>query len=523
LRRDLKAAALVIFVLFWAAAFVPPLWTSSRPLKDGSGADVINFNCVDTFWERKNFCGLDGIDCKPFEGVAIPFRCPAHCSSVQVLEPRAVGPLDVIYRPLVIGNDVYRGDSWVCASAIHAGVMPDAGGCGRVTLLGEGSPFLEVDRHGIRSIPFDSYFPLSFSITRDSSIQHCSREPRISLLLVSMLFTTTLSLVSASSSVLFFTTFIAIFAHVSFVSDPPTASLHNTSVLPDHMSRFAERLLPSLFLAVVLYRTCVARTLRDLDAHIEKTVLWLGGFWIGALSNYTLDWIPISRLRAHDIAQQPGAAAALAVILMLLVLAVASQVYYLWLERRVLPYLTLYGILVAGILVCLAIPGVELRIHHYVIGLLLLPGTSVQTRPSLLYQGILLGLFINGVARWGFASVLQTADSLRGDGTFDSLLPVIGDPTIALSSVAGAISNITFTWDTLSGMDGISVLVNDVERLRHFFSNASSPDADDNFTWQRPADLALTEYFRIGFVKDRMALDYTPAYTWYANGTWGTG
>lgn len=36
-----------------------------------------------------------------------------------------------------------------------------------------------------------------------------------------------------------------------------------------------------------------------------------------------------------------------------------------------------------AIVVCLTLPGLELRIHHYILALLLLPGTGIQTRTSL--------------------------------------------------------------------------------------------------------------------------------------------
>lgn len=228
---------------------------------------------------------------------------------------------------------------------------------------------------------------------------------------------------------------------------------------------------PALFCAVITYKTCVSRALSGLEAQFEKVFFWLGGFWLGALSNYTLDWIPINRLTAHDLEQQPGAKVAFAVIICIIVSIVCQQVYTFWLERRVLPYLALYGLFILGIVFFVAIPGLDLRIHHYILALLLLPGTSVQTRPSLWYQGLLLGLFINGIARWGFDSVLQTPADLRQDGAFNSFVPIINAPVIT-STPTGF--NISFSWQgpPTPISNGISVLVNEVERYRSFFPEA---------------------------------------------------
>jgi hypothetical protein len=281
---------------------------------------------------------------------------------------------------------------------------------------------------------------------------------------------------------------------------------------------FAKRILPAMFVAVVVYSTVIKRTLSGLTAQFEKAIFWLGGFWIGALSNYTFDWIPISRLTAHDLEQQPGAKLALATIILVLVMIIVGQVYYFWLEGRLLRYLGLYGLFVIGIVVCLLIPGVNLRIHHYILALLLLPGTNLQTRPSLLYQGILLGLFVNGIARWDFDSVLQTSAALRDDAKFNSAVPKIVS-TIIESGADGSFA--TFMNDAHPiGVDGISVLVNDVERDRAFYDDGLD---GASFKWNRPADRRVNEYFRWAYIRDGRTLDYSRPITWFGNGTWGPG
>lgn len=513
--RKQQLILLGVILKVWLIAFVI-LLSAQRPIKDGVGVHVTNLDCVDTLWKPKNGCGIDGIDCHPFNNASFAFRCPAKCASVQVLNPRAVGPQDVNYRPLVIGNDVYRSDSFVCSSAIHAGVFKDSeGGCGRVTLMGRHDDFSSVNKHGIESIPYDSYFPSTFSVTPDSNIK-CPSDPRQRLLFLDLFFTALISVLVTSPAV-FFPIFVIIFAHVAFASDPPSASYHNITVLPDHISMFAKRLLPAMFCAVIIYHTTVKRTLSGLNAHLDKTILWLGGFFFGALSNYTFDWIPIQRLTAHDLEQQPGAKLALAMILVILVAIIAGQVYYFWLEARLLRYLALYGSFILTILVLLMMPGVSLRIHHYILALLLLPGTSLQTRASLVYQGILLGLFVNGIARWDFDSILQTTDALRGDGKLESVLPKLLDPVIS-DTAQGLIAN--FSWAMPSvAVDGISVLVNDVERGRLFFNDGADADAT-TFEWKRAAGLQLNEYIRFGYVKGGQALDYTAAGTLFGNGSW---
>ena len=201
-----------------------------------------------------------------------------------------------------------------------------------------------------------------------------------------------------------------------------------------------------------------------------------------------------------------------------------------------------------------AVPGLNVRIHHYILALLLIPGTCFQNRPSLIYQGLLVGLFINGTARWGFASILETPGDLFQGGPQGTVLPVI-------SVLAIGAKNITFNLGQLpaynekSGrtFDGISILVNDVERFRGYGDNEDYwPDGrvwGGNFTWtwtrhklgrdigESPGDgdnlpddgedvevnaekYVPTEYFRFAYMAGSGVADYTKACRWDSNGTW---
>ncbi|KAL0940523.1 LCCL domain containing protein [Colletotrichum truncatum] len=512
-----KACVVAVFLALWVIAFSIPL-ASSRAIKDSSGKDVLSLDCGDTLWQFKNECGLDGADCRPFTNSSFSFKCPANCMAHKLLNPHAVGPKEIVYKQLVVGDGIYRGDSMICAAAIHAGIVSDlSGGCGRVHRIGQHERFNSSMKNGVETVSFDSYFPLSFNLSADSSLQCGKRDPRQVLLPTSLFFSTIFSIFTTSPAWQFFVSFLGIFAHVSFGSDPPTASRHVASVLPDRISMFTGRLLPAAFCAVVMYWTCVKRTLTGLKAQFEKTALWLGGFWFGALSNYTFSWMPIQRLTAHDIEHQPGAKPALALILTILTFVMAKQVYYFWLEGRLPRFIALYTLFLVGIIIGLSIPGVDLRIHHYIMTFLLIPGTSMQTRSSLFYQGMVLGLFANGIARWGFDSILQTPDALREDGPYNSLLPQLAEPVISKMSFEPSIS---FSWilpPNAAEFDAISALVNDVERYRYYFADG---DAQNQFIWMRKAKMALPEYFRFAYMKDGITLDYTPAGTWLANGTW---
>ncbi|KAH6636815.1 hypothetical protein F5144DRAFT_619977 [Chaetomium tenue] len=442
--------------------------------------------CGSTYWTSGNGCGVDGVDCRPFSDGGYPFRCPANCASYQVLNPRAVGDQEIIYQPLVIGGPaepsnttaVYRGDSHICGSAIHAGVISNTdarqGTVSRVSAL-----------------------------TRTS---HC-RSPSSR---TSIVFTAVFSLFVTSPALFFFPIFTVLYSTVGMATDTP-----NHRDIPSLFSLEIGRFLPAMFVAWVMYdKMGIRRTLKGLTAQVEKTVVWLGAAWVGALTNYTLDFIPIQRLTARDLGRQPGAQAALSIIIIVLVTIAAAQVWFFRQEARLLRNLRLYALFILGIIICVSLPNFNLRIHHYILALLLLPGTAIQIRPSLLYQGLLIGLFINGIARWGFDPVLQTDYELRADAPMESPLPSIHHPV-----VVGNTTSITFSWDPPPGSyDGLSVLVNDVERFRKYFYEGVSEVT--NVTWVRDQDLVVNEYFRFAWMQGSQRGDYTRAGTWNERGEW---
>lgn len=74
-----------------------------------------------------------------------------------------------------------------------------------------------------------------------------------------------------------------------------------------------------------------------------------------------------------------------------------------------------------------------------------MPGTSIQTLPNLLYQGILVGFYVNDLAEWGRDSVLHTERVLRGDGRLNLGVPGFITPEIDLLHKKESITvNITF-------------------------------------------------------------------------------
>ncbi|PYH75373.1 LCCL domain protein [Aspergillus uvarum CBS 121591] len=531
-KRKQKIALLLLLYVAWFLPWSLVLWHSRQAgYIEGYGRPQ-TLSCRTSFWAHGNECGLNGNDCRPFSESTIAFRCPANCHDAKLLEPHMVGNETYSYRGLVVGGPepgsdepgVYRADSYVCQAAIHAGVITNTvGGCGVVKLEGAAHSFPPSKQNGIRSVGFPSTFPKSFSFVELSSSQAtCPQDPRWPLLGITIGVLGVLWIFSTSSPVLFFSTFFMLFCQVGLVSDPPSFTQ-----FADLLSSLLSRLLPASFVAYVLYKYCARPLLDPLSEpvyQITKTLLYLPPAFIGGLNNYTFArLIPLERLTPHDIQKQPGAKVALALVIPTVICIVLTQAWQIRMGGLMPRYLKIYCTMGLILLILLPLPGLRLRIHHYILAILLMPGTALPTRPSLIYQGLLLGLFINGVARWGFASIIETPAALGeqapgpggAHGWWGGTYPNVTDSSVTIS-LPGLDShethhgngNITFSlWERQRmnklGVDGISVLVNDVERWRGYLDE----DKRGEFIWHRHGHNGLELFHRPTIESDAMDME----------------
>lgn len=490
-----------------------------------------NIWCGATFWESGNGCGVNGNDCRPFSNQYLAFKCAANCANVHTYSPHQVGNETIRFDQVVIGGPpaddpdgeaIYRADSFICQAAIHAGAIEnDVGGCGVAMLVGEHTGYPGSTRHGIRSREFPASFPKSFMFEHLSAdAKQCPTDSRWGIFAVSATALVILSLFTTDPAVFFWSSFVIMMFQVGLVSDPP-----NRSNFYELLSTLIGKLLPASFIAAIMYRWAARPLLTDLRAPVEKTVLYYGPFFTACLNNYTFaPLIPIARLTPHDLAQH-GAALALSIIVTCIVVIVVTQIHWIRISGNMPRYLVVYSLIGLTLIVLVSLPGLRLRIHHYILGLIFMPGTAFRVRPSLVYQGLLLGFFINGVARWGFDPIIQTPAALgesdggsgSGGSWWGAKAPMVN------ATVLPDMGHIQFNWGGLpedTGVDGVSILINDVERWRGFTDEELYWKPDQVTLRRRSKDSDEDEFYRFAWVNGDNTGRYSKVGVWDANGTW---
>ncbi|KAI0030342.1 hypothetical protein K488DRAFT_79678 [Vararia minispora EC-137] len=461
--------------------------------------------CTSTFWPAPyDRCGLDGEHCTPHSNASFSFKCPAECSTVYLHNPRIVGAEALVYEPLIVGGGddqwTYRGDSWICAAAQQTGITSDYwGGCVTVDLVGTFTEFLPRTTNGLSSIGFPSAFPLSFRLSPNFSLSNCM-DLRTPALIFNVLTTFVLFTALRPKPIVLYWSLVCIgFWHVTLFSQP-------RSHPPDIEFGFAT-FLPTLFVCHAFWECAVKWVLPPLVKRIpfEGAILYLGPWWITVLNNLTLDRLPVDRLMVGDIMKRAGGLATLFAGVVVVLAVLANQIMIMRQTGCLAKYLRWYGIGLGIVFVLALMPGLNLRVHHYIFAIVFIPGTAFPTRLSAILQGFLLGMFLNGVAAWGFDGILQTIEALRRDAPVGTSSPVF----LRYDATSEVIR-----WASLpdgEGWDGFSLLVDDVERYNGPALNYSVQILKEG----------LPHFFRLAFTRagERVG-DWTMPATLWPNGSW---
>lgn len=523
--RPIRILGLSVYLFLWFvlcySILIPYLTVPPANVNDPLVV-VVPISCLEqaNFWNGKNgACGFNGELCPSWgsDAADVVFRCPALCdrgSYTFSLVP--IGDQLIKYRGYYVGGGVdtkrdsdsefvslpYRADSFPCGAAIHSGtISPFFGGCTRIKYTGGQPSFASTKgAFGVDvSIPFLSFFQSSFRFTElGDSYLHCY-DPRLLILFINVLLGLPIVYL-ASGGVTFWTITTVGFWTIALATDPPrTVDASDFENFADLISLSLGRFLPTGFILYVLWHTSVKRTLvipRDEDevdsgrrpSVLYKLILFYPFFWLGVLNNVTFDRLPVDRLTILDIQSQLGAIFAVGGILSVIIVCAIIQAYKIWLSGRFRKYLLLYILFITGLVLVSLLPGLILRIHHYILAILLIPGCSTRGRTALMFQGILLGLFLLGASRWGLAAIAETIGSLKRNDPQGTVYPPIFQ---GFDVVSGLLSWKDIDKDSLSAIDkklltkynGYSILINDIERFVDY----------TNLTFMNLTDLFRTE------------------------------
>jgi len=424
------------FLLFSCLTLLALFWMNSFAAVTPEGS-VQSVGCGDSFWNYDG-CGVNGTNCLPFESDWMAMRCDALCSKYN-------------NGWKAIGTNVYRADSQICHAATHAGVIGQMGGCFLIRASGPQFFFNGSDANGVSSIPWTTYFPKSFEF-KECTSTFCT--PLQLVILATFLIFGFILLLLRVPKWLFFAFIVHVgwwYIGFSGTKDSPHGDLWINFVM--------STMLPSFAFAYVMY-SVGNKAIFGPDFPIDNFLFYLLPTVILIHMNY------ITFILDFDLTPQSLSSLTLPAIICIVLLVIGAicigipQVYFLWKAGKLFKYLLFYLLLMITT-VFVAFPirhRFGFHFHHYMIGLLLWPITAFNSRPSALLQGILLGLFINGAARWGFGSLFDIY-SIEGPS-----------PPTQVFFESRLNNTVTLSWENIC--QAYSLRMNDFEVYRGIHSQA---------------------------------------------------
>ncbi|CCG21487.1 hypothetical protein CORT_0A11020 [Candida orthopsilosis Co 90-125] len=543
---------LTVYLLFWFGlcySILIPYLTVPPFTSDESTPHIHSLTCSSSreFWSGKNAaCGLNGELCpeivKHSGDNDVVIRCPALCdrgSWTYSLIP--IGDQRIKHRGYFIGGgdkvatkiddsqltNPYRADSYPCGAAVHAGlVSPFWGGCARLSYSSKSQSYFESTKghYGVDdSIGFKSFFKSSFyfKILRlDKETFHQCHDPRIVILIINVVLGLPIVYLASGAAVYWIINVVG-FWTICLATDPPiVVDASDPQDFASLISIGLERFLPTCSILYILWHSSTKRTLSEPSSpdekisYLSRVILWYPLFWLGVLNNVSFDRLPVDRLTISDLKEQSGALLAVSSIIITISICAVIQAYKIWLSGRFRKYLMVYSIFVFGLILLAQLPGLSLRVHHYILAMLLIPGCATRGRTALMFQGILLGLFLSGASRWGLAAIAETITSLKRDDPLGKIAPPIftaydsSSGTLQWQLIPNDVANVA----AYNKYSSVSLLINDIEYfvldntssldLKSLLKNATTPiynlveDALHNGIKDDNGDIPL--YIRIG-------------------------
>ncbi|EJS43278.1 YIL067C [Saccharomyces arboricola H-6] len=487
--KFVRILLLIAYSCFWMRIiyfFIYPYLIKPPYFYPNDGSEkipILSLSCNSYLnWEgTNNECGLNAKNCGPFDNKEYLIRCPALCDrGGWTYSAIAVGKRRVKYTGYEIGGGAlfseedpmsvsypYRIDSFPCAAGVHAGVIsPFYGGCARVSMQGAQNSF--PSRKGMYntgfSVAFNSFFPGSYSFKdiQDGILSGCY-DPRAVIVALNILFGLPVFYLYDSIYGYWINTIVGYWTLVLSLDPPLLTDAHDPASVYELFSVGFQRLLPLCFVLYVVWKSAVKRTL-EAGSPIAKVILWYPTFWLGISNNVTFDRLPVDRLTAKDLKEQAGALTAVGSIAATILTCAIVQAYSLWKSGRFKKYLKIYICFISGLVALGSLPGLNLRIHHYILGSILVPGCATRGSSAYLFQGILVGLILSGVARWDFASIVETDLALlRGEAGASMKPPILDFNNNENHSLSWHLNTTDSVIDQVENIDGFSLLLNDVE------------------------------------------------------------
>ncbi|OWZ24760.1 LCCL domain-containing hypothetical protein [Phytophthora megakarya] len=428
-------------------------------MEDGSEPEFLSCRS----WGFGTSCGLWGVDCRPFESEWTAFRCPTRCT------------LDQSSSLAVYGSSPYRADSRICRAAAHAGVISSNGGCAFYRFAGAADAFYSSTANEVTTKEFLSWFPKTIEFKTASST-HCS-DFSWWILSVGFIATAGFGLLPRMKTAVMFNVLVTWgFFYTRLIGQP--SSQHYSGIT---INSYGDVLI-LLAASSLAFQLAASNTFHGWERLPLKRRIFMWTFCyvvpFHVMINMNLigyiPWLNIDLGGYEELHANAGTYIVFTLVgigAIYLAFQIFKSVYRGGVWRK---YLVMYSIVGVSILVSWALfPSTTFHLHHTMLGAFIIPITAFSTPSAAFSQGIALGCFVQGYARWGWSSYLDTIPTYL---------------TIAVPKTSPNTTNVTSSearvvWEPLKSVEAYSLRLNRVEVYRGVDTSTIISNLKPNMTY----------------------------------------
>ncbi|KAL3668003.1 hypothetical protein V7S43_006876 [Phytophthora oleae] len=375
----------------------------------------------------------------------------------------------------VFGSSPYRADSRICRAAAHAGVVGLNGGCAFYRFAGAADAFYSSTANGVTTKEFLSWFPKTIEFKEGSST-YCS-DLSWWILVVGFIAVAGFGLLPrARPAVMFYLLVVWGFFYARLVGQPSSQDYAGIII-----NSYGEVMI-LLAASSLAYRTAASRTFREWKSRTLKrrfvmwTLCYVVPFHVMINMNLIgyLPWLNID-LGGYEEAHFNAGTYVVFTLVGIMAVVLAFQLFRsIYRGGKWKKYAAMYVAVVIAVLVSWALfPSTKFHFHHTMFGAFILPLTAFPTAAAAFSQSIALGCFIQGYARWGWHSYLDTIPTYM----------TITVPENAPNTTNVTSFGVTVLWEPLESVQAYSLRLNRVEVYRGLDTSAVISNLKPNITY----------------------------------------
>jgi len=389
----------IVFTLFYFGGTITLTYLNYTRTESGFSQTSTKFTCDNYYWRNytniDDQCGPGGVKCLPFSTGWWVARCPGNC-------------LGNGYGSPVIGDYYYTANSRVCAAAIHAGVIDNAGGgCFKMRFAGEQSAYNGTTSNDVTSTSF-GWFPKSMEFSKVDNGQSCNDiAPWVDVYIafgIAILFLVVRVKSSLAFSCLVLTGFI-------YLTVSSTLSSGDAYIVA--LNDYSPRLLVLALFCGFSWPIAGRITFPDPRRFpLDGLLFYFLPFWLGIHMDF-LQTIGIDLTFSQGMFSSTSMIIGFVLFIIIGGAAVLYQFLQLYRARKLSKVLICVVFAIIPILiVSLGFSDLlSFHFHHYMVGMVgfLIFIGQPKSRISIIFQALMLGVLVNGVTIWNIAPLYDPA------------------------------------------------------------------------------------------------------------------